>query len=257
MASGKPPGHECVTKGNRPVKDGTNCLQPAPRPGPLGQNWGSDLLSGVSSARAAAGKWLDETGAWLGDKGSHIAGHSKSLLLTLLDLLPLKQASPFSTALLKHYVERSGEPYKLENFPSEWQDWIVKATRGRFGKHTNLNPYNSGLYDLRNSLGHFDVEVKAGPGTKKTYVISDVYQFGHTENDKQQRGRHGFPIGNPSDWVLDAARKLLPDVEYRNPGGFKEKWEIRKSGNETILFIPQQYLEQQGKPFPVTGTFER
>ena len=239
------------------VRDGTSPLTAMPQPGPVGMDHSSSLWPSTSRVGEIAGHWLDGASHWLGNAGDIAAGHSKSLLLTLFDLLPVKQASPFSTALLKHYVERSGAVYSLEGIPAEWQDWIVKATGGRLGKHLELNPYNSGLFDLRNSLGHFDVEVKAGSGAKKTYVISDVYQFGYTKNDKFQRGRLGFPIGNPSSWQLEAAKKLLPRGEYANPGGFKEKWEIRTSGKETILLIPQQYLEQQGKPFPVTGDFER
>lgn len=239
------------------VRDGTNPLTAMPKPGPVGMDYPSSLWPSTTRVREVVGHGMDEARKWLGDAGDSAAGHSKSLLLTLFDLLPVKQASPFSTALLKHYVERSGAVYPLGAIPAEWQDWIVKVTGGRLGKHPALNPYNSGLFDLRNSLGHFDVEVKAGPGAKRTYVISDVYQFGYTKNDKFQRGRHGFPIGNPSSWQLEAAKKLLPRGEYANPGGFKEKWEIRISGKETILLIPQQYLEQQGKPFDVTGVFER
>jgi hypothetical protein len=202
--------------------------------------------------------WGKKAGKWVSDVGDSATGHSKSLLLTVVDLLPLKEESPFSTALLKHYVERSGSVYELQNIPVPWQEWIARATAGRPGKHANLSPYNSGLFDLRNSLGHFDVEVKPGstPKTKK-YLIFDIYQFGFIPNDKAQRGRHGFPMGNVTGWKLDAARKLLPSTEYQNPGGFKEKWQIKVVGAETILFIPQQYLANQGKPFPVSGVFER
>lgn len=194
---------------------------------------------------------------WFNRVGETFSGHAKSVLLSLLDWLPFKQASPFSTAFLKHYVEYSGEPYTLANIPGEWQEWIIKATGGRPGMHRELNPYNSGLYDLRNSLGHFDVEVKANKDGTKTYTISDIYQFGFTKNDKTQRGRHGFPIGNLNPLEVESFRHLLPNDEYTNPGGFKERWEIKSVGKETILFIPQQYLAQQGKPFKVTGGFTR
>ena len=257
MSGGKRPGHECITRNKHRVKDGTLCMQPSPTPGPIGVAGGTSLWPDARHAREVAGRWFDATTAWVGETGDSVLGHSKSLVLTLIDLLPLKQASPFSTALLKHYVERSGTPYELQDIPVDWQDWIVKTTGGRVGKHPELSPYNSGLFDLRNSLGHFDVEVNAGPGAKKTYLITDVYQFGFTKNDKTQKGRHGFPIGNPSGWQLEAAKKLLPATEYQNPGGFKEKWEIRTAGKETILLIPQQYLAEQGKPFSVSGSFQR
>ena len=256
MASGRRPGHECVSHGGDRVNDGTLCLQPSPQPGSLGMDPPTDTWLNASPVRQLARTWSD-TGKWFSDVGDRVAGHSKSLLLTIIDWLPLKQESPFSTALLKHYVERSGNLYQLGEVPVEWQDWIVKQTGGRLGKHRELDPYNSGLFDLRNSLGHFDVEVKAASGKKKVYVLSDIYQFGFKKNDKAQRGRHGFPLGTLDGRRLEMLKKLLPTEEYNNPGGFKEKWEIRTLGKETTLLIPQQYLAEQGRPFPVTGTFER
>ena len=237
-------GSECMTWAKRRVNDGTLCLQESPRQGPTG------VSAEIDSWSASAIDWFSRTGETL-------SGHSKSFLLTLIDLLPMKQASPFSTALLKHYVEKSGDPYRLENIPTEWQDWIVKATGARVAKHPGLDPYNSGLYDLRNSLGHFDVNVTSSTDGKKVYDISDVYEFGYIKNDKQQKGRHGFPLGAMTDWQLESARRMLPTTEYTNPGGFKEKWEIRTLGKETILFIPQQFLSEQGKAFPVSGRFTR
>ena len=66
-------------------------------------------------------------------------------------------------------------------------------------------------------------------------------------------GRHGFPIGEPSDRTLRILRTLLPSGEHQNPGGFKERWEIKKVGKETILFIPQEVLASIGKPYKVRG----
>lgn len=255
MSAGRPPGHECgTTKGKRRIKDGTLCRQESPRPGPMGIEWGG-YLPDFSDARKVVGEWTKAADQWVSEKTAAAAGQGKSILLTLLDVLPIKKSSPFSTALLKHYVERSGSPYELKDIPMDWQVWIEKTTKGRPGKHRDLNPYNSGIYDLRNSLGHFDVEVKANKDKTKTYIITDNYHFGYTKNDKSQRGRHGFPIGEVSEFELEIARGLLPKTEYRNRGGFKEKWEIRKSGSETVLLIPQQFLEEQGKAFRVTGTF--
>jgi hypothetical protein len=237
-------GAECITWDKRQVNDGTLCKQESPRQGP----------SGFS---AIVDEWAASANDWFTRAGETLSGHSKSIVLSLVDLLPMKQASPFSTALLKHYVERSGEPYRLDGIPKEWEDWIIKATGSRVGKHRGLDPYNSGLYDLRNSLGHFDVTVKIYTDATKTYEISDKYEFGYFANDKSQKGRHGFPLGVMSEWKLESARRMLPQTEYFNPGGFKEKWEIRTLGKETILFIPHQFLMEQGKAFSVTGSFIR
>ncbi len=191
----------------------------------------------------------------------YLSGHLKSIAITTLDLIlslvPLKPDSPYSVALLKHYVEASGDPYELKDIPKDWQDWIVKATAGKIGLHRELSPYNSGIFDLRNSLGHFDVNVKLNQDGTKSYAITKFYQFGFKKHDKAQTGRHGFPLGSHDSSKVDLLRKLLPTKQYLNPGGFKEGWEIRQQGKETILFIPQQVLVKEGKPYWVSGTFRR
>jgi hypothetical protein len=237
------------------VKDGTLCKQPSATPGPSGL--GSSIWSGFSVAWSTAGGWIDSAVETAGRAGRFMSGQSKSLLLALLDQLPVKQDSPWSTVLLRHYVEGSGDPYTIDPIPTEWQDWIVKMTHGRPGSYADVNPYNSGLFDLRNSLGHFKLVVTRVHGGKTRYSISDTYEFGFKKKDKSQTGRHGFPIGDLSDSELQIARRLLPAGKYRNPGGFDETWEIRRVGKETILFIPQQFLEEQGTKFPVAGEFER
>ena len=249
MAPHNKPGPKCQTRGHDPVDRGTSCRQASPKPGPVGKDdshhsWTEAISSEWNSVVTTVGSW-----------GHSAAGEGKSILLSIIDLLPAKPDSPYSTALLKHYVEGSGEAYELKDIPQVWQDWIVKTTHGSPGLHKSLSPYNSGIYDLRNSLGHFDVTVKVNADKSKTYVISDVYEFGFTKHDVHQRGRHGFPLGNLSGWEINAIRRLLPSGEYRNPGGFKEKWEVRKDGKETILFIPQQFLAEEGKPFAVSGSF--
>jgi hypothetical protein len=190
--------------------------------------------------------------------GDAISGRAKSTLILILDQLPLKPNSPYSVALLRHYVEETGDPYDLGNVPKEWQDWIVKATKAKAGKHLGLNPYNSKIYDLRNSLGHFDVVITERKGSRlKSYEIQDRYEFGFIKNDKSQKGRHGFPLGDLGDYTVRVLRSILPTEEHQNPGGFKERWEIKKIGKETILYIPQEVLASVGKPFDVRGKFER
>jgi len=189
--------------------------------------------------------------------GNAISGTAKSTLILILDQLPLKPDSPYSIALLRHYVEGTGDQYDLGKIPKEWQDWIVKTTKAKPGRHADLNPYNSGIYDLRNSLGHFDVVITERKGSRPNiYEIQDTYEFGFIKNDRSQKGRHGFPLGEPSDSKLRVLRSLLPTKEYQNPGGFKERWEIKKIGRETILYIPQEVLATVGKPFKVRGKFE-
>jgi hypothetical protein len=87
------------------------------------------------------------------------------------------------------------------------------------------------------------------------YNISDYYAFGYFKNDTAQKGRHGFPLGNLPEDQISVLRGILPDETYCNPGGFYEKWEITHNGSETILYIPQEYLTETGKPYNVIGSF--
>lgn len=199
--------------------------------------------------------WADRAQHWVQEKAVALEGQAKSALLSLVDCLPIKADSPVSTAMLKHYVEHSGAPFELQEIPAEWQAWMVSATHGKVGHFRDLNPYNSGLFDLRNSLGHFDVDVTRNPDGTQTYVISDTYQFGFIQHDTEERGRHGFPLGQLSSNELALLRWVLPKEQYDNPGGFRETWEVKTIGRETFLIIPQQVLEKQGKPFAVSGRF--
>ncbi len=203
----------------------------------------------------------NSSNSWYGDYydkvTDYVGGHSRSILISVIDLLPIKPESPFSTALLKHYLEKSGRQLNLSDIadiPKEWKDFIVNTTRGQLGAH-KINPYNSGFFDLRNSLGHFDVHVTRTSKNQSHYNISDYYAFGYFKNDTAQKGRHGFPLGNLPEDQISVLRGILPDETYCNPGGFYEKWEITHNGSETILYIPQEYLTEAGKPYNVIGSF--
>lgn len=217
----------------------TNCTPKKASNHPYSTHW-SDGIYG------AYDKITDYTG-----------GQVRSIVLTMIDTLQIKPDSPFSTALFKHYLERSGTQLNLADvaeIPIEWKDFIVQTTRGQMGSH-NITPYNSGLFDLRNSLGHFDVTVTMASNNQSHYAISDYYAFGFFKNDSAKKGRHGFPLGNIQKDHISRLRALLPDDSYCNPGGFYEHWEIRETGSETILYIPQAYLANVGKPFYVVGSF--
>jgi len=187
----------------------------------------------------------------------YTGGQARSIVLTMIEALQIKPNSPFSTALLKHYLKRSGTQLNLADvaeIPIEWKDFIVKTTKGQMGSH-NITPYNSGIFDLRNSLGHFDVKVTMAPNNGTHYAISDYYAFGFFKNDSAKKGRHGFPLGNIQKDQISLLRALLPDENYCNPGGFYESWEVRETGSETILYIPQAYLANVGKSYYVVGSF--
>jgi hypothetical protein len=235
--------------------------------GPLGRVTRSRLhLEGRGGGRSfvlpgpagLGGHWLDYCEELSREATGWMSGMGKSVLISILTPLGRilgKEDSPYSIALLKHYVEGSGDAFTLESIPEKWQEWIIQATKAQPGRHRDLNPYNSGLYDLRNSLGHFDVTVTVNKNGSKTYAIQDVYQFAWKTDDKAQSGRHGFPLGDVSEEKLALIRRLLPSQEYHNPGGFEERFEVKRVGKEIIFFIPQAFLAAHGKKFEVKGAF--
>jgi hypothetical protein len=181
--------------------------------------------------------------------------HGKSLLIAIMDRIPFKPDSPFSTALFRHYIEGSGDPVSLNNIPTAWKELIIKKTGARPGHHRDVSSYDAGLYDMQNSLGHFDVDVTPMGNGEKLYSIADEYKFGFKKGDR--RARHGFPLGEMGDRSLWLLKKMLPSESYWNPGGFEEHWEVKRVGRENILFIPQQFLAEQGIPFEVRASFRQ
>src|SRR5262249_53834584 len=145
VAAGRKPKSECLHNGSRRIDAGTLCRQESPSPGSLG--FSSAGSSGtLSTWRGTLDGWMSSAGQWMEHASDVAVGHGKSAVLSIVDLVPFKQQSPIATALFKHYVERSGATYEIQDIPIEWQDWIVRATKGKPGLHKNLNPYNSGLY---------------------------------------------------------------------------------------------------------------
>ena len=122
----------------------------------------------------------------LSDNILHFALHTPGVVKLALVWIAnkCKMRQPFSAGLLQHYVGGSRNPLDLSEIgpiPVEWQDWIVKETKGKVGRH-HLNPYNSRPFiaDLKNSLGHFDVIVstKADSSQKVYEIEKKPYHFG-------------------------------------------------------------------------------
>lgn len=232
--------------GNRygtPAGKGNSQAQPGGRsPG------SSESASSVTNGRLASSGAQQSGWRTIGRQG-------KSVLLGILDRLPFKPVSKYSTALLRHYVEGSGDPVSLSEIPQTWKDMIIRKTHGRVGHFKDISSYDVGLYDMQNSLGHFDVDVVSMGGGEKQFKISDEYKFGFKKGDR--RARHGFPLGDLSERSLSVIKAMLPSDTYRNPGGFEERWEVKRLGGEHILFIPQSFLAEQGVPFEVFAQFRQ
>jgi RHS repeat-associated protein len=172
-----------------------------------------------------------------------------------LGLNLLSENSKYDLAIdfLKHYTTGRGEDLDF-SVPEAWQKKISEKFK-KPGIYKEVDPYEWGLYDLRNTLGHFDLEVKKNVDGGLRYIVTDRYTFGYKEHDKNQTGRHGFQVPGLSDQKAEIIQKLLPDDIYDNPGGFKEKFELKKVRNDWTLLIPQQFLADWGVDFNARGEF--
>jgi hypothetical protein len=66
-----------------------------------------------------------------------------------MDRFSFKPNSPFSTALLRHYVEGSGDPVSLADVPKAWRELVAKKTHGRPGHYRDVSSYDAGIYDMQ------------------------------------------------------------------------------------------------------------
>lgn len=156
-----------------------------------------------------------------------------------------------SIDFLKHYTYGRGAAYQLE-VPLTWQQAIT-ARYKKPGHYREVSPYNWGMKDIQNSLGHFDLKVVKNSNQTLAYFITDEYKFPAPKN---QRQRHGFQVpGLTDDRAAYIRTHLLPADVYTNRNGFKEKWELVKIQHEWTLFIPQPFLDDYGVNFKVSGNF--
>lgn len=200
---------------------------------------------------------------WQGDLTIHIFNLSPDIIqAAFIDLLQLmfgKEESVFPAKLVKHYFSGNGSVFKIGNVPEQWQEWIVLKTEGKPGKYAKLNPYTKdGPFSLRNSLGHFDVDITK-TGNKTLYTIQDFYEFGYLPNDIDGKQRHGFCVTDLgwSQDRIDSFRRRLPTRKYPNPGCGEEEFKFETMNGKTYLMIPREFLIRNGKAFWVTGTFTR
>jgi hypothetical protein len=191
----------------------------------------------------------------------HAPGAVKSALVWIGNKCKVHQ--PFSAGLLQHYLESTGSPLDLSEIgpiPDQWQDWIAKETKGTLGRH-HLDPYHSRplISDMKNSLGHFDVIVSSNVDSRlKTYEIEKrQYHFGFKPHDRSLTGQHGFELQNWTDREVEEASYFLPVQKFHNPGGFSEKFEIKRVHLHWVLLVPYEVASQAGKPYAVHGRFQR
>ncbi len=160
-----------------------------------------------------------------------------------------------SADFLRHYMSGRGADFELQ-VPVDWQQKIAKE-RKRTGKHRDVSAYGWNIPDMKNSLGHFDLEIEPIAGGGKLYTITDRYQFPAFVDGKAVH--HGFELdffGKLPAEVRQTTNDALALLgEWKHPDGTLEKFEIKMLGGKWTFILPQQWLVDSGVDFNVHGTF--
>jgi hypothetical protein len=159
-----------------------------------------------------------------------------------------------SRMMLRQYMTGDGDPLVYEP-PAP----VQKAIRDKFtkpGHYKEISGYGKwSTPDIRNGLGHFDLDVvDAGDGTL-IYAVTDRYKFPDSAKGKQVE--HGFQVGKPSKGTVDQLNSWFSKMEFTRASGAKEKFELRKdpaTGDYTFI-VPQSLLVNNGTDFESMGLF--
>lgn len=209
--------------------------------------------------RSEAEKQQEDTGAtpgtiwgWLSWAGIGLA----DLIAGILGWFGIEDYD-ISADFLRHYMSGGGADYELA-MPPAWAETIA-AKKPRTGTFKDVSAYNWGNRDMKNSLGHFSLEVEEIAGGGKLYTVTDRYWFPFKPNDKDELGRHGFEVDffgalpQPARDTINAALKALGT--WQNPGGFQEHFEVKIIDKKWTFMIPQQFLADCGTDFNVHSSF--
>ena len=160
-----------------------------------------------------------------------------------------------SAAFLKHYMSGGGADYELI-VPDDWQEKIA-AEKPKPGTYRDVSAYQWDIPDMKNSLGHFGLEVETIAGGVKLYTVTDRYYFPAFVDGKPVH--HGFEVdffGLLPAGVRQSTNDALALLgEWRHPAGMTERFEIRQMGGKWTFILPQQWLADSGQDFNVRGSF--
>ena len=221
------PGPLCGSNSKEFPDPGTSTLAKNPPPGTVDDRV-RDFLDEAVEYTKETPKWV----TWL--------------VLSALQLAGVKSDAPSTIRFFKHYLSEEGEDLDLDPVPPLWQDEIGKRYKGRSGK-LKVNPYNWGVFDIQNTLGHFDLMITREKDGSTSYEIEDYYQFPY-KDDAGKIIRHGFEVDAEQAQTL---RSRLPTRVYK----YDQKFEIVKLGKKTYFYLPTEWLQQNGTAFKVKGKF--
>jgi hypothetical protein len=160
-----------------------------------------------------------------------------------------------SRMMLRHFMTGDGEPLVYVP-PRAVQEAIAKRfpVPGRYREVSGYQKWSTP--DIRNGIGHFNLDVIADDKGGRLYVITDRYEF-----PDKARGRmveHGFQVGKPSKKVVDKVNGWLSALEFtRESGAADNRFELRKdpASGEYTFFVPQRLIIDNGVDFESMGVF--
>ena len=160
-----------------------------------------------------------------------------------------------SADFLRHYMSQRGADFELV-VPGDWQHKIAEKKK-RAGTYHDVSAYDWGIPDMKNSLGHFDLEIEEIAGGGKLYTVTDRYHFPAFVDGKAVH--HGFEVdffGDLPAEVRQTTNDALAQLgQWKHPDGTLERFEIKQLGGKWTFVVPQPWLVDSGVDFNVRGSF--
>jgi hypothetical protein len=163
---------------------------------------------------------------------------------------------PMSRMFLKHYLTGEGAP--LRYTPPDAVQADIRKRFAKPGSYRDISPYSWGNPDIRNGLGHFNLEVVDLGSGRLRYYITDRYVF----PDRDEAGKqveHGFQVGRMTKEQAAERNKQLGRLgEFRRESGAVEQFRLQRAKGEPdyTLLLPQRWLVDHGVDFESLGVFD-
>ena len=160
-----------------------------------------------------------------------------------------------SRMMLRHFMTGDGDPLVYAP-PKPVQEAIAKRypTPGRYREVSGYQGWSTP--DIRNGLGHFDLDVIPDGKGGRMYVVTDRYEF--PEAAAGRKVEHGFQVGKPSKQVVDTVNGWLSGIQLtRRSGAPDNRFELRKdpATGDYTFFVPQSLIVDNGVDFESMGVF--
>ena len=204
--------------------------------------------------RAGDKRDMGERPSWWQRQASAVAWSEVDLAADVA-LRVLGKDYDLSRMMLRHFMTGDGSPLVYAP-PQPVQDAIAKRypAPGRYREQSGYGGWSTP--DIRNGLGHFNLDVIPDGKGGRMYVVTDRYEF--PEAAAGRKVEHGFQVGKPSKQVVETLNGWLSSYEPTRHSGAKDnRFELRKdpSTGDYTFFVPQRLIVDNGVDFESMGVF--